>query len=303
MGTALQHSSFHDAALGRFMIDLLIVDANDTLLMRFAMRYNTFDETAIEYDAVVTPNRKLQARALVDELALSGNEHVLEIGCGSGLLSHELMQKLSDGGFFTAIDLSPNMLALCRKKLTAAGFSDFDLRQGNGLSLPFPDNSFDVIVSSNVIPWVDDQDRFVSEAKRVLRPDGCLGLIALHPEVYREIFAAIDDIRTVHPECFNGSNIHQDIGVKLEDIGDHRRRLIAAGFNVVKGFVVSTVEGTTADAYIRRFNAVTGETHLKSVPGEKRSLMREALIMALSRMSDKLTITEAVNIVVAQRIS
>ncbi len=267
------------------------------------MRHNTFDETAFEYDAIVTPCRKLQARALVDELALTGSEQVLEIGCGSGLLSLELMHKISERGSLTAIDLSPNMLSLCRKNLTVAGYVDFDLRPGNGLSLPFPDNSFDVIASSNVIPWVDDQDRFVSEAKRMLRPNGRLGLIALHPEVYREIFAAIDDIRTVYPECFNGNSVHQDIGVKLEDIADHCRRLIDAGFCVVKGFVVSTTEATTPDAYIRRFNAVTGETHLNSVPGDKRSLMRQALALTLCRMSDRLTVTEAVNILVAQRIS
>lgn len=267
------------------------------------MRYNTFDETASEYDVLVTPSRRLQARALVDELTLTGSEQVLEIGCGSGLVSLELMPRLSPRGALTAIDLSPNMLSLCREKLTSAGHVDVDLRLGNSLSLPFPDNSFDVIASSNVIPWVDDQDRFVSEAKRVLRPDGRLGLIALHPEVYREIFAAIDDIRTVYPECFNGRTVHQDIGVKLEDIADHCRRLIDAGFSVVRGFVISTVETITPEAYIRRFNAVTGETHFNSVPGHKRSLIRQALARTLSRISDKLTVTEAVNIVVAQRIS
>jgi len=267
------------------------------------MRYNTFDETAFEYDAVVTPCRKLQARALADELTLTGSERVLEIGCGSGLLSLELMHRLSNGGSLTAIDLSPNMLSLCRRNLIAAGYTNFDLRHGNSLSLPFPDNSFDIIASSNVIPWVDDQDRFVSEAKRVLRPDGRLGLIALHPEVYREIFAAIDDIRTVYPECFNGRSVHQDIGVKLEDIADHCRRLINAGFCVIKGFVISTTEATTPGAYIRRFNAVTGETHLNSVPGDKKSLMRQALMTSLSRVSGNLTVTEAVNILVAQRIS
>jgi ubiquinone/menaquinone biosynthesis C-methylase UbiE len=267
------------------------------------MRYNTFDETAFEYDALVTPCRKLQARALVDELALTGGERVLEIGCGSGLLSLELMHRIANRGSLTAIDLSPNMLSLCRENLAGAGYADVDLRPGNGLNLPFPDNSFDVIASSNVIPWVDDQDRFVSEARRVLRPDGRLGLIALHPEVYREIFAAIDDIRTVYPECFNGRSVHQDIGVKLEDIAEHCRRLINAGFCVVRGFVVSTVETITPDAYIRRFNAVTGETHLNSVPTDKRSFIRQALAHTLTLISDKLTVTEAVNIVVAQRIS
>lgn len=265
------------------------------------MRYNTFNDTATEYDTIVTPCRKLQARALIDELGLRGNEHVLEIGCGSGLLTLEVLARLTSGGRLTAIDLSDNMLDICRRKIDAAGYTNAELHTGNSLELPFPEDHFDAIVTSNVLPWVGDQDRFVAEARRVLKPGGAFGLIALHPEVYRELFAALDDIRTIYPHCFNGSAVLDDIGVKLEDIDQHCRRLIDAGFCVMKGYVMSTIETTTADNYLRRFNAVTGEAHLRSVPTDSRRLIRDALMQSLVRLNSRLTVTEAVNILVARR--
>jgi ubiquinone/menaquinone biosynthesis C-methylase UbiE len=264
------------------------------------MRYNTFNDTAPAYDSIVTPSRKIQARALIDELNLRGDEHILEIGCGSGLLTLEALGRLTDGGHLTAIDLSENMLAICRRKIEAAGYSNVKLHTGNSLMLPFPQNHFDMIISSNVLPWVGDQDRFVAEAKRALTPGGTFGLIALHPDVYREIFAALNDVRAIYPHFFNGNTVLEDIGVELEDIDRHCARLIAAGFCVIKGYVMSIRESATADEYLRRFNAVTGETHLRSVPFGSKSVIRDALLQSLVGMNSSLTVTEAVNILVAQ---
>jgi ubiquinone/menaquinone biosynthesis C-methylase UbiE len=265
------------------------------------MRYNTFDDTAGDYDLLVTPCRVHQVKALIHELCLHGVEKALEVGCGSGLLTMEMLRALPHG-HLTAIDLSPNMLSINRAKTSAAGYTNVLYRNGNAEQLDFPDDTFDVIVSSNVLPWVEDQNRFVREIKRVLKPQGKFGLIALAPEVYREFFDALDNVRAVYPCWFNGSSIYDDIGVRLEPITAHCERLRQLGFAVGRSFTFATVEPILAHDYIRRFNAVTGETQLSSVPSDKRDLIRAAVEAELERRNGNLTVTEAINLVVAQRL-
>ncbi|MEE9441064.1 MAG: methyltransferase domain-containing protein [candidate division Zixibacteria bacterium] len=265
------------------------------------MRYNTFNETAREYDNIVTPCREHQVRTLVEDLKLTGNEKVLDIGCGSGLLSLEVLKKLKSPKQFTGIDLSEKMLALCRRRLWNNGFKDIDLKIGNSLALEFSDDFFDVIVSSNVLPWVGDQDAFIAEVKRALRPGGSFGLIALHTDVYKEFFKVIDDVRAVYRDCFNCNSVLQDIGVCLEDVSGHCRRLQSAGFQISRGYVLSTQEPIDADEYVRRFNAVTGETQLNSVPENKKDFIRRELYNRLRGKNGSLNVTEAINILISKK--
>lgn len=260
-----------------------------------------FNNVAHDYDIRVAPCRVLQVKALVYELNLAGHEKVLDVGCGSGLLSLEVIRHLRDGGQFTGIDMSPNMLDLCRRKLTSAGYSNFTLAVGDSLALDFADGTFDIIVSSNVIPFVGDQDRFVHEIRRVLKPGGVFGLISLHTDVYKEIYAVLDNVRTVHPDCFGRRTVHEDIGVKLEGIADHYRRLAATGFEISRGFVFETAEPTDANEYLERFNAATGEMYLASTPGDKKDFVRGFIRSELERRNGSLTVTESINLIIAHR--
>jgi ubiquinone/menaquinone biosynthesis C-methylase UbiE len=266
------------------------------------MRFREFfNDIAADYDARVAPCRVLQVKALVFELQLSGRERVLDIGCGSGLLSQEVLRFLTKGGYMTGIDMSRPMLEICRRKLTSAGFRNFDIREGNSLALDFPDDSFDVIVSSNVLPFVDEQDKFIAEVRRVLRPGGRFGLISLHTEVYKEIYKVIHDVRTSYPDLFGQKTVHEDIGVRLEGMMDHFRRLESNGLAVRRSYVMETVEPTTAQEYLERFNASTGEMYLASTPGDKKDFIRGVLRGELEKRNGSLTVTEAVNLLVAHR--
>ena len=99
-----------------------------------------------------------------------GRDRVLEVGCGTAALAAALAERGAD---VVASDVSLRWLALARKRL---GDSPVRLVACAAETLPFADESFDVVGASDVIEHVENPSRFVAEAARVLRPGGLLFL-------------------------------------------------------------------------------------------------------------------------------
>lgn len=92
---------------------------------------------------------------------------ILEIGIGTGLNLPLYPRDLEVVG----IDISPHMVAQAKQRAAEVGIPA-DLREGDAQALPFPDASFDTVVSTLSLCTVPDERRAVAEAKRVLRPGG-----------------------------------------------------------------------------------------------------------------------------------
>lgn len=105
---------------------------------------------------------KPQKRRLFQEINALPNGKLLEIGVGNG--KHLHLYKTHQ---ITGIDTSSAMLKIARQQQSEA-----DLREMNGEDLSFPDQYFDYIVLSHVIAVVDNPEKLLEEAYRVLKPDG-----------------------------------------------------------------------------------------------------------------------------------
>jgi SAM-dependent methyltransferase len=114
-----------------------------------------------------TPDVVEQRRATREILALRPGEDVLDVGSGPGFLAAEMADEVGPDGRVVGVDPSESMLALASRYAPAAEF-----RAGGALELPFEDASFDVIVSTQVLEYVDDVAAALAEARRVLRPGG-----------------------------------------------------------------------------------------------------------------------------------
>jgi ubiquinone biosynthesis O-methyltransferase len=98
------------------------------------------------------------------------SERVLDVGCGDGMLSVRLAR---EGADVTGLDSDPRMLAAARDRASRSR-AVVAYVEGNATSLPFADDSFDVVVAVTVLCFVPDAGRALSEMARVLRPGGRL---------------------------------------------------------------------------------------------------------------------------------
>jgi SAM-dependent methyltransferase len=112
---------------------------------------------------------------IVRRLGLRPTDRVLEVGPGPGYFSVAVAKKVPQGRL-VLFDIQPEMLDMAASRLTAAGFANFETRQGSAELLPFGDASTDTTFLVAVLGEVPDPLRAMKEAARVLRPGGRLSV-------------------------------------------------------------------------------------------------------------------------------
>lgn len=138
----------------------------------------SFDpEMSARLEAQYTRPAMVLRRAKALELAHPRlGEQVIDIGCGPGFLTADLGAGVGDGGSVLGIDQSDAMLALANRR--CAGHPGIRIESGDAVELKVDDGRFDLVVSTQVLEYVADIDRAVSEIARVLRPGGRAVLLA-----------------------------------------------------------------------------------------------------------------------------
>ena len=101
-------------------------------------------------------------------------ETVLDIGSGGGLDSLVAARMVGAGGKVVGLDLSPEMVARAYENLKQTDLTNVAFQEFSGEDLPFPDGSFDVVISNGVFNLIPAKGRMLKEACRVLKPDGRL---------------------------------------------------------------------------------------------------------------------------------
>jgi ubiquinone/menaquinone biosynthesis C-methylase UbiE len=116
-------------------------------------------------------------------------DDALEIGSGTGYFSLNLMQQGLIGRL-TATDISPGMLSQLASTAEGLGLSDVTTVVTEAETLPFDDESFDLVLGHAVLHHIPDLDRAFAEFKRVLRPGGSI-VFAGEPSRYGDRLAAL----------------------------------------------------------------------------------------------------------------
>ena len=120
-----------------------------------------------------------KGNAELEQLALQSAEiqttnHVLEIGFGNGQLLKQLCDLITTGKVYGA-DISPDLIHQVNKRLSSSIESNkLELHLSEVSRLPFPDNSFNTIITNNTIYFWPTPDQDAQELLRILKPNGKL---------------------------------------------------------------------------------------------------------------------------------
>lgn len=135
-----------------------------------------------EYPHAWARRRGAAILALLGSLPLQ-HPRILDMGCGTGWFTGELARI----GEATGVELSDAAVALARSRYPHATFI-----AGNVLDMELPTAHFDVVVSLEVIAHVEDQDRYLEQAARTLKPGGYLVITTVNKFVHDRIDWAED---------------------------------------------------------------------------------------------------------------
>jgi len=103
---------------------------------------------------------------------LTPGERVPDLGSGAGTDSLVAAQMVGPDGHVTGIDMTAAMLAKARTAATEMRVVNVEFIEAEAEQLPFPDESFDVVISNGVIDLIPDKDAVFAEIFRVLAPGG-----------------------------------------------------------------------------------------------------------------------------------
>ncbi|MBV1875800.1 MAG: methyltransferase domain-containing protein [Cycloclasticus sp.] len=120
--------------------------------------------------AYQTPDIVSARTKVVTALKPHEGQHVLDIGSGPGLLVRDISLSIGASGSVVGVDMADNMIESARKLCAQNASVTFE--HGDAMSLPFSNNSFDAVVSTQVYEYVPDLDAALAEFARVLRPGG-----------------------------------------------------------------------------------------------------------------------------------
>ena len=113
-------------------------------------------------------NHEWALAALFEHIKFKGDEAILDIGCGNGILTEKMAQKVPCGQVI-GIDLSTSMIQAAKQSFAHVANLSFEIADATNFSF---DQKFDCITSFFVLHWVEDQLTVLKNIKKALKPNG-----------------------------------------------------------------------------------------------------------------------------------
>jgi ubiquinone/menaquinone biosynthesis C-methylase UbiE len=137
------------------------------------------------------------AGLLVEAAGPADGARVLDVGCGTGIVARSAAPRVGARGRVVGLDANEGMLAVARAQ-SAAIHPPIEWRQGSATTLPFPDGSFDLVLSQQMLQFASDPSAALREMHRVLAPGGRAALLVCRPIAHCPDYATLADLLGRH---------------------------------------------------------------------------------------------------------
>jgi ubiquinone/menaquinone biosynthesis C-methylase UbiE len=244
-----------------------------------------YSMTAANYEKYGSKTFETYAAPLLKSAGLKQGQHVLDIACGPGIPSLMASHLVGTGGTVTGVDLAPGMVELAKKKAEERGLKNITFQEADGEALPFPDESFDVVLCNHGLVHMTDRTRALNEMKRVLKKtDGVLALsVWSTPDRALTIGIVAGTIRELWPVAVvPGAPMWFDFGPE----GVLEKTLLDIGLKDIRTSRFSTaLEVGSPEEYWEGVVGISGRLQmlLKNIPEDVASQIRLNIIKAAER--------------------
>ena len=233
-----------------------------------------FIAPAEHYDRFMGRYAPTLAVAFCDATGVAAGMRALDVGCGPGGLTHELVAR-TGAEHVAAIDPAPQFAEACRERHPGA-----DVRVGPAEELPWEDGSFDAALAQLVLAFMSDPDRGVREMARVTRPGGVVAACMwdVHESGMTMLNTFWTAVREIVPDA---GGEHRRPGTARGDIAAHLER---AGLqDVADGELSARAEYTGFDDFWDPFTFAVGPAgqFLRTLDPERQAAVREGCRKAL----------------------
>lgn len=144
--------------------------------------HDLFTRVALHYDQmnnlISLGTQKGWRKKFLKESKVAPGEFALDLCCGTGDITIALAKQVGPSGNVIGLDFNQEMLDLAEQKIRQQDLQkEIQLKQGDAMELPYPDQSFDIVTIGFGLRNVPDANQVLKEIYRVLKPTGKVGVL------------------------------------------------------------------------------------------------------------------------------
>ncbi len=120
--------------------------------------------------------KELNPDVILKKLPMKPENHIAEIGCGTGFFTVPLAKHLTKGKLI-AMDIQPQMLEMAKARAAEAGVTNVEFAASQEFEFPAPKSSIDGAFIALVLHESEDRAMFLNKVKEILKPGGWVAII------------------------------------------------------------------------------------------------------------------------------
>jgi len=160
----------------------------------------TFDDWASWYDDKFGSWMKYSTNMVLNEIKIPENPTCLDVACGTGVSTFELMKACGNKGKFYGIDISRNMIEAAKNIAPERGLGNVEFMLGDAERIDFPDASFDLVLCNMSLHFFPDKPKALAEMCRVLKRGGQWAFTYAGKPAWQECMEIAHRVVARHPD-------------------------------------------------------------------------------------------------------